>query len=285
MHVGVAYQGAERPAQACIVQSQARDDALLSESLGDDRPVSSTACELGIQGGEGVHGSTAQRSYPVEPLHLKEALSPQIQNAGGCGIDTVISQHLQSQVLGREEVAPALGRRAVLLGGELDDHMAWAATFRLHAGGEFGHLTTKQGAHIALFSGSGHLRIVLGAAFLGQGLRGRGVDEDLCRGMADDDVAGKVTAVLADRLQALRIAPVTQPLWKPQRLAVALGKGPTHVALRQGISNPPWKALAVRAVQLSQQHKPLRAHGHQQTLAENIAVLIDPEDGHLEMGA
>ena len=115
-------------------------------------------------------------------------------------------------MLGREEVAPALGRRAVLLGGELDDHMAWAATFRLHAGGEFGHLTTKQGAHIALFSGSGHLRIVLGAAFLGQGLRGRGVDEDLCRGMADDDVAGKVTAVLADRLQALRIAPVTQPL-------------------------------------------------------------------------
>ena len=66
---------------------------------------------------------------------------------------------------------------------------------------------------------------------------------------------------------------------------MALGKGPTHVALRQGISNPPWKALAVRAVQLSQQHKPLRAHGHQQTLPQNIAVLIDPEDGHLEMGA
>lgn len=63
----------------------------------------------------------------VEALHFQEALTGMIENTRARRRDASGGEGLQREVLGQQDVPPALAHRSGLQLAELDDDMAWPA--------------------------------------------------------------------------------------------------------------------------------------------------------------
>ena len=109
MHVGVAHQRAKGPQQRSALHRVSPHMTGIGQALHHQRPGHGPGTnEFGVHGGQRHDAPAAQRAHTVKALHLQKALRACVQHAGAGGAHAGFGQRLQCQVLGQQQVAPAL---------------------------------------------------------------------------------------------------------------------------------------------------------------------------------
>jgi hypothetical protein len=138
VHVGVGDQRAEGVQPGRPLRHLGPHQALVREALHHVGPgLVAPPEELVVEATERKHGAPPAFTDAVEALDLEETLVAQVDDGGArCG-HAGFTQGFEGQVLGQQQVAPALGNGVLRGHAELHEHVPWAIG-RFSAGGELG---------------------------------------------------------------------------------------------------------------------------------------------------